>query len=42
MLPNENSATKVANRCLLKGVVLVLGSAFSKAKNAKRFLSGNM
>ena len=41
-LPNNNSATQLANRCLSKGVILAPGNAFSQSKNADNFIRFNV
>ncbi len=41
-LPDENSATELANRCLSQGVVLAPGNAFSQSKNAENFMRFNV
>lgn len=41
-LPDNNSATTVAKRCLSQGVVLALGNAFSQSKNAENFMRFNV
>ena len=41
-LPDNNSATQLANRCLSKGVILAPGNAFSQSKNAENFMRFNV
>lgn len=41
-LPDNNSATELANRCLSQGVVLAPGNAFSQSKNAENFMRFNV
>ncbi len=41
-LPDDNSATELAKRCLAQGVVLAPGNAFSQSKSAERFMRFNV
>ena len=41
-LPDNDSATELANRCLSQGVVLAPGNAFSQSKNAENFMRFNV
>ncbi len=41
-LPDNNSATELANRCLSQGVVLAPGNTFSQSKNAESFMRFNV
>lgn len=41
-LPDENSATTLATRCLSQGVVLAPGNAFSQSKNTENFMRFNV
>ncbi|MEN2750714.1 PLP-dependent aminotransferase family protein [Psychrobacter sp. FBL11] len=41
-LPDNNSATQLANNCLSQGVVLAPGNAFSQSKNAENFMRFNV
>lgn len=41
-LPDNNSATELAKRCLAQGVVLAPGNAFSQSKSAESFMRFNV
>lgn len=41
-LPDNNSATELANRCLSQGVVLAPGDTFSQSKSAESFMRFNV
>ncbi|WP_435980574.1 PLP-dependent aminotransferase family protein [Psychrobacter sp. DM4] len=41
-LPDNNSATGIAKRCLSQGVVLAPGNAFSQSKSAESFMRFNV
>lgn len=41
-LPDNNSASELANCCLSQGVVLAPGNAFSQSQNAEGFMRFNV
>ncbi|MBU5616079.1 PLP-dependent aminotransferase family protein [Psychrobacter sp. TAE2020] len=41
-LPDDNSAAELATHCLVQGVVLAPGNAFSQAQNAQNFMRFNV
>lgn len=41
-LPDGNSATTLATRCLSQGMVLAPGNAFSQSKNTENFMRFNV